>query len=81
MKNRFNRIISLLLVMVMLFSLSLTSCKRNNQGNNEENEGNGSNNGGWQMPEDEYTIPKEEGYNQITFYWSHPGVYTQHGVY
>ena len=74
MKNRFNRIISLLLVMVMLFSLSLTSCKRNNQGNNEENEDNGSNNGGWQMPEDEYTIPKEEGYNQITFYWSHPGV-------
>ena len=74
MKNRFNRIISLLLVMVMLFSLSLTSCKRNNQGNNEENEDNGSDNGGWQMPEDEYTIPKEEGYNQITFYWSHPGV-------
>ena len=30
--------------MVMLFSLSLTSCKRNNQGNNEENEDNGSNN-------------------------------------
>ena len=74
MKNRFNRIISLLLVMVMLFSLSLTSCKRNNQGNNEENEGNGSNDDGWQMPEDEYTIPKEEGYNQLTFYWSHPGV-------
>ena len=74
MKNRFNRIISLLLVMVMLFSLSLTSCKRNNQGNNEENKDNGSNNGGWQIPEDEYTIPKEEGYNQITFYWSHPGV-------
>ena len=70
MKNRFNRIISLLLVMVMLFSLSLTSCTRNDQGNNEENEDNG----GWQMPEDEYTIPKEEGYNQITFYWSHPGV-------
>jgi pullulanase len=26
------------------------------------------------MPEDEYTIPKEDGFNQITFYWSHPGV-------
>ena len=30
--------------------------------------------GGWQIPEDEYTIPMEDGYNQITFYWSHPGV-------
>ena len=30
--------------------------------------------GGWQMPEDEYRLPLEEGYNQITFYWSHPGV-------
>ena len=28
----------------------------------------------WQPPEGEYTIPKEEGHNQLTFYWSHPGV-------
>jgi len=28
----------------------------------------------WQPPEGEYTIPKEEGFNQITFYWSYPGV-------
>ena len=26
------------------------------------------------MPEDEYRLPKEEGHNQITFYWSYPGV-------
>lgn len=29
--------------------------------------------GGYVMPEDEYTIPKEDGHNQITFYWSYPG--------
>lgn len=28
----------------------------------------------WQPPEGEYTIPKEAGHNQLTFYWSHPGV-------
>ena len=76
MKNTFSRMISLLLVLVMLFSLSLTSCKRDD---NENPDGGGttdggSTDGGWQVPEGEYTIPKEEGYNQITFYWSHPGV-------
>ena len=64
----------------MLFSLSLTSCdlifkdeKPNDDVTNDGND-NGNNEGGWQVPEGEYTIPKEEGHNQITFYWSHPGV-------
>ena len=45
-----------------------------NDNNDNDNNNNDDNNDGWQIPEDEYTIPKEEGYNQITFYWSHPGV-------
>ena len=30
--------------------------------------------GDYVMPEDEYRLPKEEGHNQITFYWTYPGV-------
>jgi len=75
MKTLYSRITSLLLVMVMLLSLSLTSCKK---GGDEESSTtttpSTSTNGGWQIPEDEYTIPKQEGYNQLTFYWSYPGV-------
>ena len=87
MKTTYSRIVSLLLVMVMLLSLCLTSCdiffkdngnnntdNGSNDNNNNDNNNNDDNNDGWQIPEDEYTIPKEEGYNQITFYWSHPGV-------
>ena len=73
MKKTYSRILSLLLVAIMLLSLVLTSCQNepsNNNGNNE----NTTDGGKWQIPEGEYTIPKEEGYNQITFYWSHPGV-------
>ncbi|MBQ8414946.1 MAG: type I pullulanase [Clostridia bacterium] len=77
MKINCTRIISMLLVLVMLFSLSLTSCHLFNkdQGNQGDEGNNGGENGGDQIiPEDEYTLPKEEGHNQITFYWSHPGV-------
>ncbi len=30
--------------------------------------------GGHVVPEGEYTLDKQEGYNQITFYWTYPGV-------
>ncbi len=70
MKKNYSRIISMLLVIVMLLTLLLTSCRNsNNEAGNE-----GGNEGGWQMPEDEYRIPMVDGYNQLTFYWSHPGV-------
>ena len=81
MKNIKHRIISLLLVVVILFSLSLTSCdliakftggNKNKESNNDKNDDKTED--GWVMPEDEYRIPLEDGYNQITFYWSHPGV-------
>ena len=74
MKNNYSRIISMLLVMVMLLTLLLTSCRSSNKNEGEGEGGGGGNDGGWQMPEDEYRIPMEDGYNQLTFYWSHPGV-------
>ncbi len=27
---------------------------------------------GYEMPDDEYVLPKEEGHNQLTFYWTSP---------
>ena len=60
--------------MVMLLTLLLTSCRSSNKNEGEGEGGGGGSDGGWQMPEDEYRIPMEDGYNQLTFYWSHPGV-------
>ena len=70
MKNKTLRILSFLLVLVMLFSLGLTSCKKK-----DETPDTGKDGGTIKPPvnngpiEDNYTLPKEEGYNQITFYW------------
>ena len=64
----------MLLVIVMLLTLLLTSCRNSNNEAGNEGGNKGGNEGGWQMPEDEYRIPMEDGYNQLTFYWSHPGV-------
>ena len=61
----------MLLVIAMLLPVMLTSCQKPNQ---NETKDDGKTDGGWQMPEDEYRIPMEDGYNQLTFYWSHPGV-------
>ena len=73
MKKTYSRIFSLLLVAIILLSLVLTSCHNDPSNNNGTNEST-TDGGKWQIPEGEYTIPKEEGYNQITFYWAHPGV-------
>ena len=73
MKKTYSRILSLLLVAIMLISLVLTSCHNDPSNSNDTNEST-TDDGKWQIPEGEYTLPKEEGYNQITFYWSHPGV-------
>ena len=59
MKINCTRIISILLVLVMLFSLSLTSCHLFNkdQGNQGDEGNNGGESGGDQIiPEDEYTL-------------------------
>ena len=51
---------SFLLVVLAICTIALIGC---------DNEGTGN-----KIPDDEYTIPLEEGYNQITFYWTYPGV-------
>ena len=85
MRKSYLRAISFILVLAMMLSLSLTSCNlifkdKNDQNDGESNdtgnsdENNNGGNSGYTPPEDEYTLPKEDGYNQLTFYWSHPGV-------
>ena len=74
MKKTFSRIISFLLVAVMI-SAMLISCTDPNKNNGTTPAPDTTTAPDkWQMPEDEYTIPMEDGYNQITFYWSHPSV-------
>ena len=77
MKNKLQRLISLLLVLVMLVGVGLTSCKKENPStpvdpDGEINGGGDNNNTNTNPPEDTYFLPKEEGYNQITFYWVSP---------
>ena len=86
MKATYLRIISLLLVLVMLMSFGLTSCKKDDEKDNPDTENNenndqtpgedtpgedtpGEGDGNKEPPEDTYFLPKEEGYNQLTFYW------------
>jgi len=57
------RIISMILVLAMCFSLAACTAPESPEKPTD----------GWRPPEGEYTIPKEEGYNQITFYWTYPG--------
>ena len=73
MKKTYSRILSFLLVAVMIVAM-LTACTNPNQNDTTTTPEQTTENGKWQVQEGEYTIPKEEGYNQITFYWSHPGV-------
>ena len=77
MKDKLQRLISLLLVLVMLVGVGLTSCKKENPStpvdpDGEINGGGDNNNTNTNPPEDTYFLPKEEGYNQITFYWVSP---------
>ena len=69
------KLTSLLLVLVLCLSLALTSCGDlfgNIFGSDTPGTGEPPVEG-WRPPADEYTIPKQEGYNQITFYWTYPG--------
>ncbi len=82
MKNT-KRAISWILLAVMLLSAALTACGAPNSGANTPAEGENTQN--TQNTEDantpqqgetgEYTEPLQDGYNQITFYWSYPGTY------
>ncbi len=60
------RFISLFLAFLMIASL-LASCTSPRETDAKETEPS--------IPADEYTLPKEEGFNQLTLYWKHSGSY------
>ena len=74
MKNA-KRTLSWLLLLVMLLSMTLTACAPSSPqdtpstGDVEPSEDTNT------APQEEYTEPLQDGYNQITFYWSYPGTY------
>ncbi len=68
------RILSLILALVLL--LGSVGCTQQTPGGSTAGTGATDPSGsapGWQPDPNEYTIPKEEGYNQVTFYWAYPG--------
>ncbi|MBE6542126.1 MAG: type I pullulanase [Ruminococcaceae bacterium] len=69
------RILSIFLVIIMVCSVVFTSC--NNEPNNESSSDNADTSGdeGVSSPKEEYFEPLVDGYNQITFYWSHSDTY------
>ncbi len=68
MKNQILRLFSLLLALAML--LSVAGCTTQSGTNTTPS---GTDPTGESTPAEEYTLPKQEGYNQITFYWTYPG--------
>ena len=73
-RNKITLTLLIILALVMCVTFVACSPTENPDTPPVDDGGNGSGNGGWQVPEGEYTIAKEEGHNQLTFYWSHPGV-------
>ncbi len=67
------RPLSLLLLLAMLFSLSFTACTPDTPQNPPPVSENPQPTSG--QSAEEYTEPLQDGYNQITFYWSYPGTY------
>ena len=79
MKTSF-RVLSLLLVLVMMLSVALTSCHNKQDPNEttpettpEETTPDNTPKPPYVMPEDEYRLPLEDGYNQLTIYWIYNG--------
>lgn len=71
------RFISLLLVLLLIATAMLTSCDFGSPDVDSERETEGeseSETGGEYVPDpNEYKLPLEDGYNQLTFYWSYKG--------
>jgi len=68
----FKRVFALVMALLML---ALSGCTQPQPGSSSTNSTNGSTvpSSTQGKPDDEYTLPKEEGYNQITFYWNYLG--------
>ena len=75
MKKGYLRLVSLLLVLVMFFSLSLVACGGGDDTPENPNPDTGTNPPDTPDPSDEYTLEKEAGHNQLTFYWKHSDSY------
>lgn len=86
MKKTKVKLLSVLLFAVMLLNLMLTACSPAIEDITEaptdaptqaptEDEGKNptDDNNKWVVPEGEYTLEKEDGYNQVTFYWTLKG--------
>ena len=77
------RLISIFLVIAMMLSFCLASCATPDAGDGtEDGTSTGDSetklpweNGGYIPPEDEYNLPLEEGYNQLTIYFTHNASY------
>ena len=69
MKTSF-RVLSVLLALVMMLSVAFTSC-RNNKNSDDTSTLEETTPDGTKTPGDEYRLPLEEGYNQLTIYWTH----------
>ena len=80
MKNKI-RLISLFLVISMIFSLCLVSCGTPDDAGETESdtveatEGSTESTKNDDIPADEYTLPLEDGYNQLTIYFNHKDTY------
>ena len=67
------RFISIIILVFMVFSLTLTSCS--NPTETYEETTTEQSEQPQQPPKEEYQLPLEDGYNQLTLYWSHNGTY------
>ena len=65
------KLIALLLALAMV--LGMVACTGNTQPDSTTGSTGSQETTGPNVPEDEYTLPKEEGCNQITFYWDYKG--------
>ena len=75
------RLISIFLVIAMMLSFCLASCATPDAGDGTEDgsetytDTNATDNNENDVPADEYNLPLEEGYNQLTIYFTHNASY------
>ena len=70
------RTLSLFLAFILTLTFVFTACNVNNGAGDATTDGNSSSTDEPYVPdENEYQLEKIDGYNQLTFYWSHGGTY------
>ncbi len=71
--KRYLKLISVLLAILLSLSVALTACT--SPSGTPDSQPTDTGNDASTPAADEYTLPLEDGYNQVTFYWSHGGTY------